>query len=190
MKTITALRTSLVLSVALGSMGCVSAQSPGPRDASSAQAMVPAPADVGSALAPGYDPLADDDERSHSEQQHSEPRSNAGAPAHTHTTPSVDGPHAAAPAHAPHGPEHEPAKQMDHSGHTHHDHGAADHSQHGAHTSSPKPDKDVAPTAAPTADDETVIYVCPMHPEVTDTKPSRCPKCGMKLEPSKSSGQK
>lgn len=29
-----------------------------------------------------------------------------------------------------------------------------------------------------------VIYVCPMHPEVTDTKPSQCPKCGMKLVPS------
>lgn len=26
------------------------------------------------------------------------------------------------------------------------------------------------------------VYVCPMHPEVTDTKPSRCPKCKMKLE--------
>ena len=27
------------------------------------------------------------------------------------------------------------------------------------------------------------VYVCPMHPEVTDTKPSRCPKCKMKLVP-------
>ena len=26
-------------------------------------------------------------------------------------------------------------------------------------------------------------YVCPMHPEVTDTEPSTCPKCGMKLIP-------
>jgi FtsP/CotA-like multicopper oxidase with cupredoxin domain len=26
-------------------------------------------------------------------------------------------------------------------------------------------------------------YVCPMHPEVTDTGPSTCPKCGMKLIP-------
>jgi len=24
-------------------------------------------------------------------------------------------------------------------------------------------------------------YVCPMHPEVTSDKPSKCPKCGMKL---------
>lgn len=27
------------------------------------------------------------------------------------------------------------------------------------------------------------LYSCPMHPEVTDTKPSRCPKCGMVLTP-------
>jgi Cu(I)/Ag(I) efflux system membrane fusion protein len=26
-------------------------------------------------------------------------------------------------------------------------------------------------------------YACPMHPEVTDVKPSRCPKCGMVLTP-------
>lgn len=26
-------------------------------------------------------------------------------------------------------------------------------------------------------------YACPMHPEVTDTKASDCPKCGMKLVP-------
>jgi FtsP/CotA-like multicopper oxidase with cupredoxin domain len=29
-------------------------------------------------------------------------------------------------------------------------------------------------------------YVCPMHPEVTDTEASSCPKCGMKLVPDKS----
>ncbi|MCR4324803.1 MAG: copper-translocating P-type ATPase [Candidatus Curtissbacteria bacterium] len=28
-------------------------------------------------------------------------------------------------------------------------------------------------------------YTCPMHPEVSLEKPSRCPKCGMNLEPSK-----
>jgi len=26
------------------------------------------------------------------------------------------------------------------------------------------------------------LYVCPMHPEVTSSKPGECPKCGMQLE--------
>ena len=29
----------------------------------------------------------------------------------------------------------------------------------------------------------TVLYTCPMHPEVTSSEPGRCPKCGMKLVP-------
>ena len=29
-------------------------------------------------------------------------------------------------------------------------------------------------------------YVCPMHPEVTDSEASSCPKCGMKLVPDES----
>ncbi len=28
-----------------------------------------------------------------------------------------------------------------------------------------------------------VVYTCPMHPEVRQTSPGACPKCGMKLEP-------
>jgi FtsP/CotA-like multicopper oxidase with cupredoxin domain len=32
----------------------------------------------------------------------------------------------------------------------------------------------------------TTSYVCPMHPEVTDTEASTCPKCGMKLIPASS----
>ncbi|MCE5325044.1 MAG: heavy metal translocating P-type ATPase [Planctomycetaceae bacterium] len=30
---------------------------------------------------------------------------------------------------------------------------------------------------------EEAIYTCPMHPEVQETKPGACPKCGMSLEP-------
>src|SRR6185295_20100945 len=26
-----------------------------------------------------------------------------------------------------------------------------------------------------------VVYACPMHPNITSTKPGRCPKCGMEL---------
>src|SRR3989338_439701 len=29
----------------------------------------------------------------------------------------------------------------------------------------------------------TVIYTCPMHPEIRQAKPGDCPKCGMHLEP-------
>lgn len=41
------------------------------------------------------------------------------------------------------------------------------------------PVADAAQSAAEAAD----VYTCPMHPEVTDTKPGRCPKCKMKLVP-------
>ncbi|MBS1607228.1 MAG: multicopper oxidase domain-containing protein, partial [Bacteroidetes bacterium] len=30
--------------------------------------------------------------------------------------------------------------------------------------------------------DSVAIYSCPMHPEIQSSQPSRCPKCGMKLE--------
>ena len=36
------------------------------------------------------------------------------------------------------------------------------------------------PGGAVTAD--AGVYACPMHPEVTDRKPGRCPQCGMTLE--------
>ncbi len=37
---------------------------------------------------------------------------------------------------------------------------------------------DRKPDAAPAA-----VYTCPMHPEVRENAPGRCPKCGMALEP-------
>jgi Cu+-exporting ATPase len=41
-----------------------------------------------------------------------------------------------------------------------------------------------AQTQVPTKNEHgSVIYVCPMDPEVRETKPVPCPKCGMALEP-------
>ena len=51
------------------------------------------------------------------------------------------------------------------------------------------PDKTVAFAAemdmdAPDIDPgAAIVYICPMHPEVTSTEPARCPDCGMKLLP-------
>ncbi len=36
---------------------------------------------------------------------------------------------------------------------------------------------------ASTAEDDTAIYTCPMHPEIEQQGPGTCPKCGMALEP-------
>jgi hypothetical protein len=37
-------------------------------------------------------------------------------------------------------------------------------------------------TSGPGASDATV-YTCPMHPEIVQSEPGTCPKCGMKLTP-------
>ena len=46
-----------------------------------------------------------------------------------------------------------------------------------------------APNLGPRSPDDSgpgsVVYVCPMHPEVTSSSPGRCPKCGMDLVPKK-----
>lgn len=34
---------------------------------------------------------------------------------------------------------------------------------------------------------QSVVYTCPMHPEVEQDGPGECPKCGMKLVPKESS---
>src|SRR5256885_394598 len=34
-----------------------------------------------------------------------------------------------------------------------------------------------------------VVYTCPMHPEVRQSQPGKCPKCGMTLVPAKGGGQ-
>jgi hypothetical protein len=48
---------------------------------------------------------------------------------------------------------------------------AGSHSGHGAATSAAQADK------------EGERWTCPMHPEVMQSEPGKCPKCGMKLVP-------
>ena len=39
-----------------------------------------------------------------------------------------------------------------------------------------------APAMEPEAQAEGAVYTCPMHPEIRETRPGPCPKCGMALE--------
>jgi len=46
------------------------------------------------------------------------------------------------------------------------------------------PDQYLKPKAAPAASAATdVIYTCPMHPQIRQVGPGKCPICGMALEP-------
>jgi hypothetical protein len=36
--------------------------------------------------------------------------------------------------------------------------------------------------AQPAAQQQAAVYTCPMHPEVQQSTPGKCPKCGMNLE--------
>ncbi|WP_284466824.1 copper-transporting P-type ATPase [Diaphorobacter nitroreducens] len=56
---------------------------------------------------------------------------------------------------------------------------ATPHGQH-LHHSPHVPRPSAAPPAPPTAD---TVYTCPMHPQVRQSGPGHCPKCGMALEP-------
>src|SRR5262245_29782293 len=53
-----------------------------------------------------------------------------------------------------------------------HEHADRAHDHDHAHVSPEKTDQA-----------EHVAYVCPMDPEVRESKPGACPKCGMALEP-------
>lgn len=42
------------------------------------------------------------------------------------------------------------------------------------------PNGDAQPQSPSKAAD--IMYTCPMHPEVSQSSPGKCPKCGMELE--------
>jgi hypothetical protein len=48
------------------------------------------------------------------------------------------------------------------------------HDMHGAHQHG-------SMQSAAAATTQSVVYTCPMHPEVVADKPGKCPKCGMNL---------
>ncbi len=51
----------------------------------------------------------------------------------------------------------------------------------GAAASVPTP-PGAAQAPAPASQPRAAVYTCPMHPEVRQSTPGRCPKCGMELE--------
>ena len=56
--------------------------------------------------------------------------------------------------------------------------------QHGAKLPEVPGQTQIAPapaTVLPAEQETGTTYVCPMHPDVIQTKPGSCPKCGMKL---------
>lgn len=110
------------------------------------------------ACSPGPAPV------SQSPRDPSSPSAPEGAP------PGSVAPATAAPA--------QPAHEHDHHDHNHAGHAApASVSGHEGHAS--------APGASADGGTQGVVYVCPMHPEVTSNAPGICPKCNMKLEPKK-----
>lgn len=64
-------------------------------------------------------------------------------------------------------------------------HAADDHSAHGAldHSAHAADDDPGGTDEAPRSD--AAAYTCPMHPEVVQQGPGKCPKCGMALVPQK-----
>lgn len=73
--------------------------------------------------------------------------------------------------------------RMNHSQHHHrnHDHGQH-HSVH-SNTDSGKPGSGLTTNKVLVSNQIETVYTCPMHPEIRQSRPGTCPKCGMTLEP-------
>lgn len=65
-------------------------------------------------------------------------------------------------------------------------HGAAHGQTHGRSEAHEKSSEEKAPAATAAQGDQEArpaLYACPMHAEVVQDRPGRCPKCGMALAP-------
>jgi hypothetical protein len=73
-------------------------------------------------------------------------------------------------------------------GHTTEPPNAVEAHVHGATAADPHADHDHGSNPQTEANEQhkVALYTCPMHPEVQQKQPGRCPKCGMNLEPAKS----
>jgi Cu+-exporting ATPase len=64
-------------------------------------------------------------------------------------------------------------------------------SEHCLHKFKERPEQFLHKKKAPPLEtgSDSNTYTCPMHPEVIQDHPGSCPKCGMALEPTTSSGE-
>jgi hypothetical protein len=62
---------------------------------------------------------------------------------------------------------------------------ADDHATHAAHDHSAHAADDGRGAAGEAPRSDAAAYTCPMHPEVVQQGPGKCPKCGMALVPQK-----
>jgi len=72
--------------------------------------------------------------------------------------------------------------------------GAAHHADHApsghpAGAAAPAAPAQPQPREMPPQAARGTVYTCPMHPEVRQSAPGKCPKCGMDLEPARGGNQ-
>lgn len=55
----------------------------------------------------------------------------------------------------------------------------------GGHQHEEKSDDKTTEKKSKSKKSSSVVYICPMHPDVISDKPGKCPECGMKLKKKK-----
>jgi hypothetical protein len=159
-----------ILVVLLSASACVSTElSSTAHDPANPQAQSPPLPGASSALRPGFEPFAAYGIKGSGD-----------VAGHEHGSQSERG------GHSEHGSQSDGGGQSLHDDHS--DHGATQvRGAHGATRASGDggAGEDAGLRPKPQS---SIVYVCPMHPEVRRSAPGRCPKCGMKLEPRRKDG--